>query len=471
VPDLAFLPAVEQARLIRRRALSPVELITMYLERIERLDPALRSYVTVCADAALAAARDAERRAGEGGLPPFHGVPVSVKDLTDTAGVRTTYSCRALATYVPETDSAVVRRLRAAGMILLGKTNTPELGARPVTESILNGACRNPWDTSRTSGGSSGGAAAGVAAGLAPFAHGSDGGGSIRIPASCCGLVGLKPSRGRVSLGPGVGEVLEGFATSGPIARSTHDAAALLDVMAGPEIGDPYWAPPPRQPFAAEPGREPGRLRVAVTTEVPLEGLDVPVHPACAAAAEGAARLLSSLGHAVEEAAPDWRDPDFVRLFTMVWQASSGLLEGIDPDLLEPMNRVLLEAAGRVSSAEYVGGVARLHRLARRIVAFWDDWDVLVTPTLALPPVPIGWTACADDPWVEFERGWQFTGFTQIANLTGQPALSLPLGRGDDGLPIGVQLIGPPAGEALLLRLAAQLEEAQAWAARPAGFH
>ncbi|MBM3679036.1 MAG: amidase, partial [Actinobacteria bacterium] len=230
---------------------------------------------------------------------------------------------------------------------------------------------------------------------------------------------------------------------------------------------DPYWAPPPGGPFAREPQRAPGRLRVAFTTEVPLEGVDVRVDPACATAAIDAARLLSELGHEVVEAAPRWRDPEFVPLFTMVWQASSGLLPAdLDVDLLEPLNRTLALAAARVSSAEYVRGVARLHGLARRIVAFWEGYDVLVTPTLALPPVPIGWTAAADDPWREFERGWQFTGYTQIANLTGQPALSLPLAWSDDGVPIGVQLVGPPAGEAVLLRLAGELERARPWSGR-----
>jgi amidase len=464
VSDLAFLPALAQASLVRRGLVSPVELVETYLRRIEQLDPLLRSYVTVCPERALDEARRLEARGREGYLPPFHGVPVAVKDLTETAGIRTTFSCRALAEHVPDRDAAVVRRLRDAGMIVLGKTNTPEFGARPVTESLLNGDCRNPWDTDRTPGGSSGGSAAALAAGLCPVAHGTDGGGSIRIPASCCGLVGLKPARGRVSLAPAVGEVLEGFATSGPIARTVADAAALLDVMAGMEVGDPYWAQEPPGPFLAEVGREPGRLRIAWTGQVPLEGLDVPVDPDCLSAVASTAQLLATCGHDVEEAAPDWRDPDFVPLFTMVWQASSGLIAGIDPKQLEPMNRTLREAAAGVSSAAYVEGVVRLQLLARRIVAFWDTWDVLVTPTLALPPVPIGWTFAPDDPWREFERGWQFTGYTQIANLTGQPAVSLPLHTGVDGLPVGVQLIGRPAGEAMLIRLAAELERARPWA-------
>jgi amidase len=237
VDELPFLSAIEQADLVRRGEVASAELVELYLERIERLDPELNAFVTVCADEARAAA------AGELPDGPFGGVPLPIKDLNETAGVRTTYSSRAFADYVPDFDGAVVRRLKEAGFVVLGKTNTPELGITAVTESELNGPCRNPWDTSRTPGGSSGGAGAAVAAGLAPAAQGSDGGGSIRIPASCCGLFGIKPARGRVSPAPYGG--LEGFSTSGPITRTVADAAALLDVMAGYETGDPYWAPPP----------------------------------------------------------------------------------------------------------------------------------------------------------------------------------------------------------------------------------
>ena len=460
---IAFLPAVEQAVLVGRRELSPVELVEMYLERIERFEPQLGAYVTVCAEEALTAARRAEARLGKPGLPPFHGVPISVKDLSETAGVRTTFSSRAFASYVPSADAGVVRRLKEAGFILLGKTNTPEFGARPVTESELNGVCRNPWDLSRTPGGSSGGAAAALAAGLCPVAHGSDGGGSIRIPASCCGLVGLKPSRGRISAGPGAGELLEGFATAGVIARTVHDAAAVLDVMAGHEPGDPYWAPPPERPFNHETARPPGRLRIGVTPTPPLEA---PVDPACLAALWDTAGLLAALGHEVEETAPDWHEPAFTTLFTHVWQAGSALWRDVDSTQLEPLNRVLLEAGRHLNSVDYVKSVLQLHLLARRIVAFWDDHDLLLTPTLALPPVPIGWTFADGDPWLEFERGWQFTPFTQIANVTGQPAISLPLGGSEADLPIGVQLLGPPAGEAIILQVAAQLEAARPWAGR-----
>ena len=451
--ELAWATATEQADLVRRREVSPVELVETYLERIERLDPELNAFVTVCAEGARAAARAAESEPARG---PFHGVPLPIKDLNETAGVRTTFSCRPYADYVPDFDSAVVCRLKEAGFILLGKTNTPELGSTAVTESELNGACRNPWDTARTPGGSSGGAAAAVAAGLAPAAHGSDGGGSIRIPASCCGLFGIKPSRGRVSPAPYGG--LEGLGTSGPLARTVLDAAAVLDVMQGYETGDPYWAPPPERPFAEEVAVEPGRLRVAVTTTPPI---DAPVASVCRAAAEDAARLLEELGHEVVEAAPDWGGGDLIGLFARVWQVGPALYTD-DVSLLEPLNRAMAEQAHATSSVDYVLATIGLRDTARRVVAFWNDHDVLVTPTLAQPPVEIG-AILSGEPWDQFHKGAAFTPFTPVVNVTGQPAVSLPFSWTEDGLPVGVQLIGPPAGEATLFRLSGQLERARPW--------
>jgi amidase len=453
--DLAFAPALEQAALVRTGDVSPLELVELYLERIERLDPKLNAYVTVDADGARAAA----------GAPldgPFAGVPIPIKDLNETAGLRTTYSCRAFADYVPKTDAAVVRRIRDAGFVIIGKTNTPELGSIGMTESELNGDCRNPWNTSRTPGGSSGGAAAAVAGGLAPVAHGSDGGGSIRIPASCCNLFGLKPSRGRVSPAPyGSGSL--GLGTSGPVARTVRDAAALLDVMAGYEPGDFYVAPAPERPFLDEAGVDPGRLRVAVTTEPPV---DVPVDPVCVRAAQDAAALLSELGHDVIEASPPWRSDDsIVEQFTRIWQIGPAVSGVDDLSLLEPLNRMLAERARATPSPEAAVAVMRLQALTRRIVAFWSDVDIVVTPTLALPPVPVGW-ALDGSPEAAFERQWHWTPFTAIVNVTGQPAMSVPLHWSGDGLPVGVQMIGAPFAEATLIRLAAQLEEARPWAHR-----
>lgn len=456
--DVAFLPATEQARLVAAGELSPVEIVQTYLERIERIDGALRSYVTVCAEQALADARAAENAAGD--LPPFHGVPISIKDLASTAGVRTTYSSRAFAEFVPGFDVAGVRRLKEAGFIVLGKTNTPEFGTIPVTESDLNGACRNPWDLELTPGGSSGGATAALAAGLCPVAQGGDGGGSIRIPASCCGVVGLKPSRGRVSSAPFVS--FEGLSTLGPITRTVADAAALLDAMSGYEPGDPWWAPDPERPFTEELGAPPGRLCIAVTAHPPI---DVPIDPACRAALDDASGLLAELGHDVVEATPPWDEPGLDETFLTVWQALPTIYAVGDESLLTPLNRHLVARARTTASPEYLAATQRLQTLARSVVAFWADVDVVVTPTLALPPVPIGWVfeAPLED---QLARAFRFTPFTPIANVTGQPAMSLPLSWSEAGLPIGVQLIGPPVGDALLIRLSAQLEEARPWADR-----
>jgi amidase len=451
--ELAFLPALEQARLVREGAVSSVELVETYLRRIERLDPALNAYVTVCSEEALAAARSP--RPG-----PFSGVPLPIKDLTETAGIRTTLSSRAFADYVPERDVELVRRVRDAGFVVLGKTNTPEFGTTAVTESVLNGACRNPWDPGRTPGGSSGGAAAAVAAGLAPLAHGSDGGGSIRIPASCCGLFGLKPSRGRISTAP-FGDVY-GLSTSGSLARTVADAAAFLDVVAGPEPGDPYTALPPERPFAEEVGAPPGRLRVALVLEPPHP---VRVDDACAEAARDTAALLAELGHEVEEVSAPWRSEELIDLFAVLWQTIPSLYPA-DATRYEPLNRAFAERAAATSSADYVRAFARLQLYGRAFAAFCASVDLVLTPTLALPPVPVGWVMEPDDPWEQFARAAAFTPFTAAVNVAGLPAMSVPLHWGEDGVPIGTQLIGPPAGEPLLLRVAAQLEEARPWAAR-----
>ena len=453
--ELAFLPATEQARLVRAGAISSVELVQLYLERIERIDPDLNSFVTVCGDEALAEARERDSRPPEG---PFHGVPIAIKDLTATNAVRTTYSCRAFADNVPDFDTAVVRRIREAGFVIVGKTNTPEFGTVAFTESELNGNTRNPWNPERTPGGSSGGAGAALAAGLLPLAHGTDGGGSIRIPASCCGLFGLKPSRGRVSSAPF--SSLEGLSTAGPLARYVSDAAAFLDVLAGYEPGDPWWAPPPERPFGDEVGIAPGRLRVAATTTPPI---GTPVHTDCLAAFETAVELVTELGHDLVDAAPPWDESDLIADFLAVWQVGPTLYS-IDEDLLTPVNRGLAETARSTSAADYALSVVRLQAAARRIVAFWHDVDVVLTPTLALPPVPIGWQEeGVDNALEQLRRNTVFTPFTAVANLTGQPAMSLPLGTNSEGLPIGVQAIGPPAGDALLLRLAAQIESARPW--------
>lgn len=441
--ELAFLSATEQADLVRGGEVTPAELFDLYLGRIERLDPEPNAFVTVC-------------EPGEPADGPFRGVPLPIKDLHETAGIRTTFSSRAYADYVPDFDLAVVRRLKEAGFVVLGKTNTPEFGITAVTESELNGACRNPWNTDHTPGGSSGGAAVAVAAGMAPAAHGSDGGGSVRIPASCCGVYGIKPSRGRVSSAPYGG--LEGFSTSGPLTRTVLDAAALLDVMAGYEPGDPWWAPPPERPFADEVGADPGRLRVGLTFVPPI---DAPVAPECVTAATETAALLEELGHEVEEFDPPWTDDRLFPLFMTVWK----VLPALNPkpaEEFEPHTRALIEAAADIGATEYVAATAQLRSLARQIVTGLDAYDVVLTPTLAQPPPKIG-EIWVEDAWESFRRAGQYTAFTQMANVTGLPAVSLPLHWSDEGLPIGSQLTGRAGDEATLIRVSAQLEAVRPW--------
>ena len=456
--ELAFLSAVEQARLVRAREVSSVELVRLYLDRIARLDPELNAYVTVRGDEALDEAATIDSSSGDA---PFRGVPIAVKDLTPTAGIRTTFSSHAYGSFVPDYDTAVVRRIREAGFVIVGKTNTPEFGTTAFTESDLNGEARNPWHLDRTPGGSSGGAAVALAAGLIPIAHGTDGGGSIRIPASCCGVFGLKPSRGRISTAPFTS--LEGLSTAGPLSRTVQDAAHLLDVLAGYEPGDPWWAPVPDRPFADTVAEPPGRLRVAATSTPPI---DTPVSAECIAALQSAATLLTQLGHDVVEATPPWTDADLVHTFIEIWQVGPALHLIDDLSLMTPLNRELVESARKSSAADYARAVVQLQMVARRTVAFWSEVDVVLTPTLALPPVPIGWQDAVDGAIEQLLRNTEFTPFTAIANLTGLPAMSLPLYWSEDGLPIGVQLIGPPAGDALLLSLAAQVEAAHPWAHR-----
>jgi amidase len=447
--SLAFLPALEQARLVRDGEVTSRELVELYLERIERLDPGLNAYVTVVADRALAAADTAPPG-------PFGGVPLPIKDLVETAGIRTTFSSRAFADYVPDFDLELVRRLKGAGFVVIGKTNTPEFGITAVTESELNGLGRNPWNHERTPGGSSGGAAAAVAAGLAPIAQGSDGGGSIRIPASCCGVFGIKPTRGRVSPAPR-GDPY-GFSAGGPLARTVADAAAFLDAIAGPAPGDPYIAPPPERPFLEEVGVDPGRLRIGLALEPPHP---VPVDEACVAAATDAAELLEELGHEVEPGSLP-QDEEALRMFAVVWATIPGLYPYADVSLLEPLNAAFVAQAQEITSIDYVRAYAGLQLAGRAFAAACAHYDVVLTPTLAKPPVPVGWVREPEDPWEQYGRAATFTPFTPPVNVAGLPAASVPLSW-TDGLPIGVQLIGRAADEATLIRLASQLEEARPW--------
>jgi amidase len=469
--ELMFLPALEQARLVRDGEVTARELVEASLDAIEQLDGELNAFVLTTAEQALAAADQVKA----GDPRPFAGVPIAIKDLVAlTAGVRTTFGMNATSEFVPSEDTHTYRKLRDAGLIMVGKTSTPEMGILPVTEPHRFGPTRNPWDTGRTPGGSSGGSAAAVAAGMTAIGYANDGGGSIRIPASCCGLVGLKPSRGRISVGPAWTELVAGFAVEGVVTRTVADTAAALDVMSGLEPGDPYWAPPPSAPFARSVGRDPGKLRIAYTLEAPN---GVPVHEHCVAATREAAELLESLGHEVEEYNADWDGEGYVENFVKVWLAVVGdeirdyeelLGHSIDRDQLEPLSRQMLETAEAVSATDYLQSLGWLRKLARAIVAEWNSIDVLLSPTLAQPPIPIGALEPAEgEPPIQMLlNSAGFVPFTPTWNVTGQPAVSVPLVQSPDGLPIGVQLVGPPAGEELLIALASQLEEARPWATR-----
>jgi amidase len=464
VSDLHDLSALDQARLLAAGELTSAELVDHYLARIEAHDAAVGAFVTVTADAAReqAAAADARRRSGDD-VPPLLGVPVAVKDLNLTAGVPTKLGSRAFEDFVPPVDDHVVTLMRSAGLVSLGKTNTPELGAPCYTEPDVAPPARTPWDLSRSAGGSSGGAGAAVAAGLVPWAQGSDGGGSIRIPASVCGLVGLKVSRGRISNGPVSGDI-SGLPWNGPIGRSVRDVAALLDVLAVPMPGDPHWAPPPDEPFRAAADRDPGRLVVG-RCRTPV--IDVPVDPDCVAAYEEASALLADLGHEVVDVGPPF-SAELRPAFEVIWCTSVASVP-VAPDreeLLTPLTRWLRERGRALGATEFTGALAALQLASRAAIAATAHCDVVLTPTLAQPPRPVGWFRDDADPAGDFERQFAFTPFTAPYNMTGQPAITLPLHWSPQGLPIGVQLVGRPAAEATLLALSAQVEAARPWADR-----
>jgi amidase len=466
--DLLSRPAGELARLVKAGEVSARELVDASFERIEALDSDLNAFVHLDPEGALRAA-DAIEPSDE---RPFAGVPIAIKDTAAVAGMPYRLGSDLFGDFVPPHDAFVVRRLREAGFVIVGKTNLPEFGILPVTEPRRFGPTRNPWDLERTPGGSSGGAAAAVAAGMVPLAHGSDGGGSIRIPAACCGLVGLKPSRGRVSRGPEQGDDL--LVQDGVLTRTVAETAELLDVIAGYEPGDASWAPPPPEPFALTAAREPGRLRIGVTTVPALE--EAAVDPLCERAVRDAAALLESLGHEVEEVDPPWAGERLLHPFTLVFGTPvalgmwyGGQVTGREPsaELVEPLTWTIWEGVRERDPLDYLLARTRLTAASRPIVALWDRYDAVLTPALAERPVRIGEIdSCSDDPWEDFHRSGRFTPYTALYNVTGQPAISLPLFHGEDGLPLGVMLGGRPAGEGPLLSLAAQLEAASPWADR-----
>jgi amidase len=468
--DLMFRPASELAGMVRSGEVSARELTEISLARIEQLNPELNAFVQIDGERALATAEGM----GPGDERRFAGVPVAVKNNRAVEGLRLTNGCALMRDYVADQDHNVTRRLREAGFVIVGTTTLPEFGILPVSEARIFGPTRNPWDLERTPGGSSGGSAAAVAAGMVPVAHGNDGGGSVRIPAACCGLVGLKPARGRISLAPVLGDSL--IECDGMLTRTVADTAAILDVLAGYEPGDATWAPPPPEPFAAAAGRAPERLRIA-TTKLPTVP-EAEVDPMCARAVDDAARLLRSLGHEVEEVEVPWRLEGGRELFGAVFCTyislailAAGMIARREPAAqdMEPMSWAIYSMVQSLNATQGLGALVRLQALTRELVAFLAPYDMLLTPALAERPLPLGTLdTAAPDPMSTFTRSAYFTPFTPIVNASGQPAISLPLYQGEDGLPLGVQLIGRPAGEAALLALGAQLEEATPWAGRRA---
>jgi len=469
--DLHDLSALEAAAAVRSRQVSATELVEHYLDRIDRLDDQLGAFVTLTEQAAREQAAEADRAvfAGEP-LPPLHGVPTAIKDLNQTLGVPTKMGSRTMLDNVPTFDDHVVQLLRRAGTISLGKTATPEYGLPCYTETDIGPPARTPWDTGRLAGGSSGGAGAAVAAGLLPMAQGSDGGGSIRIPASVNGLFGLKTSRDRISRGP-LDLDSSGLSVLGPLARTVRDAAAFLDATAVPQPGDLTWAPPlpAGESYLGWCDRHPERLRIARYLQPPVAGAEV--DPECRTAWERASSLLADLGHEVvdiELPVP----PEILDAFEAVWTVSAATIP-VPPEgeeLLRPLTRHLRERGRQVSGPAYAAAVGQLRLISRQAIAATAGFDALLTPTLALPPRPVGWfCGTAEDPVdpaEDFERQKRFTPYTAVYNASGQPAASLPLHWTPDGLPVGVMLIGRPAGEAALLALCAQLEQAAPWADR-----
>ncbi len=465
--DTAWLDATSQAELVREKEVKPIELLEAAIARIERLNPELNAVITPMYDLA----REAASRELPSG--PFAGVPFLLKDLMATyAGVTTCWGSSFARECVSDRDSELVTRIKKAGLLILGKTNCPEFGILPTTEPHLFGPTRNPWDTGKTTGGSSGGSAAAVASGMVPMAHANDGGGSIRIPASCCGLFGLKPNRARNPMGPALGDAINGLVVEHAVTRTVRDSAALLDATSGPDLGDPYWAPPPQRPYLEEVGADPGKLRIAYTSEA--QGATA--HEDCMKAVEDAAALCAELGHEVEQRMLEVDVESLTPLFMTLWSAAQAwtadalaMLTGKTPtqDQFEPLTWALIEMGRGYSSSDYLMAVTGLQGVARDVARQTAAYDLWLTPTLAEPPLPLGtFESPPDNPLYGIIRAAGFVPFTPICNITGQPAMNVPLYWNDDGLPIGLHFIANFGDEATLFRLAAQLEEARPWADR-----
>jgi amidase len=469
--DLMFRPVDELAGLVRSGELSARELVQESIDRIDELNPQLNAFVDVFADEALAAADSVTSDDPR----PFAGVPIAIKNNRAITGKRYTCAAEFMGDFVAQHDDNVVARLKDAGFIVVGSTTLPEWGILPVTDTRRFGTTRNPYDLDRTPGGSSGGSAAAVASGMVPVAHANDGGGSTRIPAACTGLVGLKPQRGRISTAPiGGGEFL---VQDGVLTRTTAETAALLDILAGPEPGDPYWAPAPAEPFAASAAREPGKLRIAVTTQLPIDTAENDEE--AIRSVRETAELLASLGHEVVEADPPWRQPAVLEMFTACFGplvclniAFAEILAGreITEADTEPLSWGIYRLCkDKISSVDGAGAQVQLQAFSRQVLGWMSEYDAVVTPALAEAPVKHGVIdPQSDDPMGAFARSGTFTPYTALFNVSGQPAITLPLFDRTDGIatPLSVQLVGKPAEEGALLALSAQLEAAQPFAHR-----
>jgi amidase len=457
--------AVELASAIKSKSISPVEVAKHYLEQIDLKNGELNAFIWRNDDQVLAQAKEQEESVmGGEPLGPFHGVPIPIKDLTEVNGQPVTLGSRATGHKTGVTDSSAVTLMRKAGFNLMGRTNSPEFGTLPVTENLKYGPTKNPFDPSRTPGGSSGGAAAAVASGMAPIAHASDGGGSIRIPAACCGLVGLKPSRGRIPKGPLITDVFHGFSTDGCVSKTVADTAAFLDALAYSDPTAWYSAPKFDGSYLETSRKKPAKLRIAYS---PKGSIDTHMDSECIEGLEKTANLLRELGHDVFEGTPPWSAiPDLAKHFINIWVTMSAYIPIPSWEQAEPLNQGLRELGLAQSSISYVESVMKLQAFSRIVShTFINDFDVFLTPTLAIEPPKIGWLfeTGLSDPLEILWRCTQMVPSTGWVNATGQPAISLPLHKNKNGLPIGMQLVGAPFREDLLLQLASQIEEARPW--------
>ncbi len=486
--ELIGYDAIGLSELIRKGEIKPVELLEIAIQRIEKVNPKLNSVIHKMYDEAHQMAEKCYSLRTDNQSPesPFCGIPFLLKDLiAECKGAPFNEGSRAVKGYVSKIDSELVKRKKAGGLIIVGKTNTPEFGLLPTTEPALYGATVNPWNPNLTPGGSSGGSAAAVAAGIVPMAHGNDAGGSIRIPASCCGLFGLKPTRGRNPLGPLFGDIGSGIVQEHAITQTVRDSAALLDLTSGPDLGAPYYAPPKQRPFLEEVGRDPGRLKIGFLTSIP-EGwsLETQLHPDCERAVRDAASLCEHLGHFLQEIVPqDLSYPNLFKRFGVLlsclagrfiayWEAELG--KRLTEDHLEPQTWITYQAGLKRTGADYLGALEDIQRFARKLSNWYvqGGYDLILSPTIGIPPVKLGsFRPVSEDPMNWARMANLFCAFTYVYNLTGQPAMSVPLFWNQDNVPIGIQFAGRFGDEARLFRLAGQLEQARPWADRRPPIH